>query len=221
MRFSVALLAGCLLMACDGRDRAPASHSTRETVSSAPPARSETTQASAPPSPVTSPQALDWTLADSLALRFAPDSFAALPPVVRADMRHRGCTVPQSPELKERHNVISGAFIQAGQTDWAVLCSVKRVSRILVYRAGRADVVDSLGRAEDLGYLQTIGGDTIGFSRLIGVADGKYIEEHAAAYDGPKPPPIDHLGINDIFIGKASGIHYLYNGKWIGLLGAD
>ncbi|PYR66590.1 MAG: hypothetical protein DMG20_12690 [Acidobacteria bacterium] len=40
-------------------------------------------------------------------------------------------------------------------------------------------------------------------------------------YGGPKPPPIDHLGINDVFIEKASVVWYFYQGKWLQLQGAD
>jgi hypothetical protein len=38
---------------------------------------------------------------------------------------------------------------------------------------------------------------------------------------GPKPPPIDHLGIDDAFLEKASVVHYYYQGKWLQLTGAD
>lgn len=37
---------------------------------------------------------------------------------------------------------------------------------------------------------------------------------------GPKPPPIGHLGIVDMFIEKASVTHYFYRGKWLQLTGA-
>jgi hypothetical protein len=221
LRIHGALPVACLVIACDSRDHVPAGDAARQAVPSVQPTRQDTIQTSASRPPVVQPEALDWDRADSLTLRIAADSFLALPEAVRADMQRRGCTVPQSPELTERHNVISGAFIQAGRTDWAVVCSIKRASRILVYRAGRADVVDSLGHAEDRTYLQTIGGDVIGFSRVIEVADQKRIEEHVAVGDGPKPPPIDHAGINDTFLGKASRIHYFSQGVWIGLVATD
>jgi hypothetical protein len=167
------------------------------------------------------PTAADWARADSTTLRLPPDSFPELPAVVRDDLLRRGCTIPQSPDIQERHNVISGQFIRAGQNDWAVLCSIALVSRVLVYRGGTTGVIDTLGASADSDFLQGIGDNRIGFSHRIGVAPKQYIEEMAAEFDGPKPPPIDHDGIEDAFIGKASGVMYFHNGKWIGLQGAD
>jgi hypothetical protein len=40
-------------------------------------------------------------------------------------------------------------------------------------------------------------------------------------YGGPKPPPLDHEGISDIFIGKASVVWYWYRDRWLKLQGAD
>jgi hypothetical protein len=37
----------------------------------------------------------------------------------------------------------------------------------------------------------------------------------------PKPPRIDHQGINDMFYGKASVVYYDFGGKWLGLSGTD
>ena len=36
---------------------------------------------------------------------------------------------------------------------------------------------------------------------------------HYDAYGGPKPPPIDHQGIDDAFVEKASVVHYFHRGK--------
>ena len=35
------------------------------------------------------------------------------------------------------------------------------------------------------------------------------------------PEPLDHDGINDAFLEKASAIHYLHRGKWTLLRGMD
>ena len=58
-------------------------------------------------------------------------------------------------------------------------------------------------------------------SREIEAVDRNYITVHYRAYGGPKPPPIDHKGINDVFVGKASVVYYLYKGEWLQLTGAD
>jgi hypothetical protein len=171
--------------------------------------------------PIVLAQSAEWMHADSAVARLAPSAFPRLPSAVKLDMDHRGCTVPQAWDDSVPHNVVSGAFIKQAQTDWAVLCSIAHTSRILVYRAGTTAIVDSLALAADVGWLQGVGDGKIGFSRVLGTADKKFIVDHAAFYGGPKPPPIDHLGINDIFSGKASMVLYFDGRRWIKLQGAN
>jgi hypothetical protein len=66
-----------------------------------------------------------------------------------------------------------------------------------------------------------VGGDKIGYSREISAVGRDFIMRHYQAYEGVKPPPINHLGIDDAFVEKASMVHYFYRGKWIELTGAD
>ena len=49
----------------------------------------------------------------------------------------------------------------------------------------------------------------------------KYIQDHYVRYGGPKPPQLDHDGIDDGFDGKASVVRYWYGGRWLQLQGAD
>jgi hypothetical protein len=65
------------------------------------------------------------------------------------------------------------------------------------------------------------GGRVVGYSRALGVAQPGIHREHYDAYGGPKPPPIDHDGIGDIFVEKASVVWYWYRGRWLQLQGAD
>jgi len=96
------------------------------------------------------------------------------------------------------------------------------VSSILVFRGGSPAAVAELAREPDLTYLQVVDvGDVVGYSRALGVADAKYIREHHRQYGGPKPPRLDHDGINDIFIEKGSVVWYWSNGRWLQLTGAD
>jgi hypothetical protein len=44
---------------------------------------------------------------------------------------------------------------------------------------------------------------------------------HYRAYGGPEPPPIDHNGVDDAFLGKAYVVWYYQNGEWLQLTGAD
>ena len=133
-----------------------------------------------------------------------------------------GCTVPQSFDSEKPHNVVRGAFARSGQEDWAVLCSAGGRSVVLVFWAGRLMPPPAeLGLADDALYLQGIGAGQIGYSRAIGRADTTSIRAHAEAYDGPLPKRLDHDGLEDAFVGKASQILYYENGAWQELAGAD
>jgi hypothetical protein len=81
--------------------------------------------------------------------------------------------------------------------------------------------VIEIGSEPDINKLQGMGGDQIGYSRSISPVGRDFIMRHYQAYGGVKPPPVDHLGIDDAFVGKASMVHYSYRGKWIELTGAD
>ena len=162
-----------------------------------------------------------WDEALRTITRLPPKAFTSLPAPVRAALERRKCTIPQSKEYPEPHNVIKGHFRSARQFDLAVLCSRNDSSQVLVFWAGRANSVDSLGRASDKGFLQMLGPQGIGFSRAISVAAPEQILDYAREYDGPIPPEPIHDGIEDAFVGKASGIAYFTGKKWISLAGAD
>lgn len=164
----------------------------------------------------------EWARPDSATVRLAPSSFPALPAPIRRDLERRGCRVPQAAERPEPHNVIRGAFTGPNRIEWAVLCSVRNASRTLLYGNSGTAPIDSFAESRDIDFLQGIGNGRIGFSHRIGVVTAAYIRESAKAYGGPKPPPvIDHDGIEDAFVGKASAIAYFYRGKWLSLQGAD
>ena len=57
--------------------------------------------------------------------------------------------------------------------------------------------------------------------RGIDAVGRDFIMRHYEAYGGPKPPPIDHQGVEDVFIEKASVVWYFYQGQWLKLTGAD
>ncbi len=163
----------------------------------------------------------DWDEAAKMIHRLSPSSFPQLPAAIVSDLNRRRCTIPQADGESRPHNVIRGSFIRKGQIDWAVLCSRDGESSILVFRAGSAEVVSQLAKGSDKTWLQTVGDGKIGYSRMIKSADGPYIVGHHEAFGGPKPPPIDHEGIEDAFQGKASIILCYYRGKWLRLTGAD
>ncbi len=96
------------------------------------------------------------------------------------------------------------------------------MSAILVFRGGTTDAVSELGERPDADFLQAVtAGGAVGFSRAIGIADPTYIQERHRRYGGPTPPRLDHDGINDIFVEKASVVWYWSGGTWLQLQGAD
>jgi hypothetical protein len=162
-----------------------------------------------------------WDQADRETRRLPPSAFENLPRPVRADLERRGCTIPQVWHDSIPGNIASGEFHRSGQTDWAVLCSVGRVSAVLVYQNGMADSVEELSPTPDKSYLQGVGDGRIGFSRAIGIAGPRFVRQAYDRYGGPRPPPLDHDGINDAFAGKSSVVWYWHRGKWRQLTGSD
>ena len=159
--------------------------------------------------------------ADLQVTRLGPSAFPELPVNIRRELERRGCTIPQVWEDRKPHNVIKGEFIRKGQIDWAVLCSLNRVSLILIFRNASEQNPSELAREADIEKLQGVGGDVIGYSRAISSVGRQFILDHNRAYGGSKPPTIDHQGINDAFVGKASVVYYFHVGKWLQLTGAD
>ncbi len=153
--------------------------------------------------------------------RLPVSAFPQLPPAVAGVLRARNCRVPQpSPEGAPR-NVIRGEFFAKGEAGWAVLCSVNDSTALLAFRNDRDTNPDVLLTSEDRSYVQLLGNDRIVYSREITAADRAFILRHYRAYGGPEPPPIDHHGIDDAFLEKASITWYFHKGKWLQLQGAD
>jgi hypothetical protein len=159
--------------------------------------------------------------AEQRIVRLSPTAFPELPSNVVQELQRRGCNVPQDAYTRKPHNVIKGEFARRGQTDWAVLCSVKGISTIVVFWNGSDKNPAVIAPVEDLVYVQDLGSDQLGYSREITPVGRDFIMRHYSAYGGPTPPPIDHLGIDDAFLEKASVTWYFYDGKWLMLTGAD
>jgi hypothetical protein len=159
--------------------------------------------------------------ADLQVTRLAPSAFPELPKKIKRELERQGCTIPQVSAGNKPRNVIKGEFTGKGRTDWVVLCSKNHVSTILIFRNASEREPLELAPQSDADYLQRGSGAAIEYSRVLSPVGREYILEHYRAYGGIKPPAIDHQGINDAFVGKASVVHYFYAGKWLELTGAD
>ena len=149
----------------------------------------------------------------------SPTAFPELPKNIVGDLQRRHCKIPQLLHEK-KVNVIKGEFAKRGQTDWAALCEVGRTTSILIYWNGSEINPARIGQQDDAARYEITeeGKENI---RVISAVGRREIMTHYSHSPGPKPPPIDHQGIDDAFVGKASSIAYFYNGKWIGLSGSD
>jgi len=169
---------------------------------------------------------LDFESAAKQIRRVSPEAFPNLPPEIRRELRNRGCLIPEQTAINEealsqRRNVIEGEFFEKGKISFAVLCSVNEWSSILVFRDVSDLHPDELAKSEDKNQLQGVGNGKIAYSRLIQPADSGFILNHYRAYGGPEPPPLDHQGIDDAFLEKASVTYYWYRGEWRKLTGSD
>src|SRR5262245_11421955 len=141
--------------------------------------------------------AQDWDLADRATTRLPPAAFVDLPAAIRSELDRRGCTVPQPFTAKRPATAIKGRFTSANQTDWAILCSRHHVSSIIVFRGAAVSAAVEIATEPDINALQTLDGKgAVGYSREIAVVGSRYIQEGYRAHGGPKPPPLDHDGIN-------------------------
>ena len=121
--------------------------------------------------------------------------------------------MPQPPGAGPPRNAIRGEFFVKGETGWAALCSANNSTALLAFRNARDTSPATVTTAEDNSYT--------GYERQITAVARDFILRHYRAYGGPEPPPIDHQGIDDAFLGKASVTWYFHNGKWLRLQGAD
>lgn len=163
--------------------------------------------------------------------RLPPAAFLTLPVMIRRDLEVRRCLVPQLWDGGAPGNVVHGAFTAAKATEWAVLCSVRDTSQILIYRVGTghragagrsARVVDSLLPAADVGWMQGIGGGRWGFSRLLRTIPFRKIRAWRRDVDGHAiPQPIDHDAVEQHFAGKAAEAFYYAAGRWYRQITAD
>jgi len=169
------------------------------------------------------PTQRNWDAAERDIKRLEPAAFPDLPAGVRADLGRRQCTIPQPDgvDAPGPYNVIRGRFTSQRSTDIAVLCSKGGVSAILVYRDGATKDVATLAALADKGFLQTGSAKAIEFSRAINVATPAQMRIYDEAFGAGKMPRLDHDGINDAFVGKASTVRYWFGGKWLDLQGAD
>jgi hypothetical protein len=153
--------------------------------------------------------------------RLAVEAFPELPAPVAGVLRARHCRVPQPEAGDARRNVIRGEFFAKGELGWAVLCSLNNSTSLLAFRNDSDSNPDTVTTTEDRVYVQLHDGGEALYARQIAPVNHEFILNHYRAHGGPEPPPIDHHGIDDAFLEKASITWYFHDGEWLQLQGAD
>ena len=103
------------------------------------------------------------------------ENFPELPAGVALVLRSRRCTIPQPSKDGPAQNAIQGEFFARGQKGWAVLCSSRGTSSILVFRNDRDNSPDGIADSLDSQFLIDTGQGWTSYSREILAVDRKFI----------------------------------------------
>ncbi|MEE9413070.1 MAG: hypothetical protein V3V22_08475 [Methylococcales bacterium] len=156
-----------------------------------------------------------------LPARVSPADYPDIPEIIADGLIRLGCEIGQSVDRHVPHNVIEGEFRKTGTKDIAVLCANKLMSSIVVFWGGSSVDYDILAVNKNNQGLTKWKGRDLGYVRLLSAVGKKQIMSFYEGFGGPKPPLIDHQGIDDYISGKASRIYYYHEGKWLILQGMD
>lgn len=153
--------------------------------------------------------------------KLAPSTFPELSTAIVSALEDRDCAIPQTYYVSGPQNVISGHFASADtvQIQWAVLCTAADTSEIVIVDAS-AEQLLAFQRTPDRQWLQDVGGDQIGYSRLLRTISRDQIVNRVGAPNGGMPA-IAHDGIEEVFTEKGSVVWYWDRGSWMALPGVD
>jgi len=141
-------------------------------------------------------------------------SFPMLPPAVAVELNRRECLIPQTYEAHGPENVIHGSFKHAGETDWAVLCSVHGTVSLLVFFEGAAETPAVVSSAPETARLQ-LNNSTgeFGFDWGIDVASPEQV--HEAQLDmRRRPPRLDHDAVASSIIDGETTYRFFNGSIW-------
>jgi len=172
------------------------------------------------------PPHFDWDKAAREIVRLPPSAFAKTPASVVVELQKLGCTVPQTYERPEPHNLVTGSFGSSKQRNWAALCSRGGRSSLVVVWGGPQRCPAFSGDSPDKDALQGTLDDRgfwAGYSVEItplppgDIKGGYYHKVHHP--EGARMPPIDHDAIGHEWLGKSMVALYCHKGVWFTLGG--
>lgn len=163
--------------------------------------------------------------------RLSPMDFDEVPPNIQKELSDMGCTIPQVDVHSDKagpHNVISGEFAVKGQIDWAAMCSVDGISKVVVLWGG-PERCPQLGKAAPDKERTQYRGKEYGmrFDEIISTypADAEALHETHSEYsdaaDARLPKKRSHDAINFYIVDKAGVSYYCHEGEWLQLITAD
>jgi hypothetical protein len=161
----------------------------------------------------------DLDYADENTIRLVPEAFPELPDPIVRDLKKRRCSVPQPWESSRPSNVVSGEFKVPGQTDWAILCSVKGQSVILVYWAGLVDQVEEIPGTHfsDRKWIKGVAENKVGFSRLLTLTDDGFLFDHYEYYPQAAINFVNSNGIVGDYSSQTPTVHYWHENQWVAM----
>ena len=151
-----------------------------------------------------------------------PGDFPTLPAAVTHAITSQGCEIPQSSDQATPHNIIRGQFAHQGQYDWAVICSKKKFSTILVFWGGQTRCSKRVwGPYQDeevnRGIDQAINGITHYFIRIRPLPAASFRKRGLTHL----PVQPSHDSLEFIWPESGSSVNYCSAGKWVKLSYAD
>ena len=159
----------------------------------------------------------DLVKADKNTVRLVPQAFPELPDPIIRDLQNRRCSIPQPWESSRPSNVVSGEFKNPGQTDWAILCSVKGKSVILVYWSGSVDQVAEIPgtHSSDRKWIKGVAENKVGFSRLLTLTEDGFLYDHDEYYPQAAINYVHSNGIVGDYSSQRPTVHYWHENQWM------
>ncbi len=147
-------------------------------------------------------------------IRLLPvSSFPDLPPAIVAQLRDRGCMIPQSFEAQAPENVIHGAFRAPASDDWAALCSSSGATTLYVFFAGQYGSPIDLRSQSDTAWLGAEPGSDI-FGSAWGIATRSLAALQSSRLTA-SGVSFDHDAIEDADLERSTTVRYCDSGHWI------
>lgn len=142
------------------------------------------------------------------------DSFPQLPAAVQDALTRRGCLIPQTYEAHQPENAIHASFQHPGSSDWAVLCSARGVTSLLVFFSSNYADPSVLATAPETEHLQPYGASPVlGFNWAIDSASPQDVHEAQLGMRHP-PPRVDHDALADSVVDRRTIYHFYSKNAW-------